>query len=237
MKRGNREIVLLFILAVAAVAIISLPSPRPDEKTGNETAGSRETGIAFSFDEGEGGKAFSADGEDFLAVAGPLWVDGVNGSALEFYSEYVAYSRSLNVSVDEPEIVFWIRPGNTPADSRLLLEIAGHYKEGETALKRGWLWYRVKTPVPGKKLVYREGDLYLRSNRTRWERDRWYQVRIVHEEIDGAEPRRVSRMYVDGDLEASRRFNHSTHLKVSELKLGGSGFSGSIDELSIQEDS
>ncbi len=177
---------------------------------------------AWSFDEGEGKRAFDRSGGFHARLVNASWTDGAEGSAVSFPVDggRVAVNR-----FDGPEETFtvatWIRPDRLPEKYEVLL------RTGSAAPlileSSGRLSYR----VPGVN------DSRLVSNPL--PTDRWTHVALT---FDGT----TKRLYVDGSLVRSQEVQDAGSVAFGNrmsiggnYNIGGQSFDGAVDEFRVYD--
>ena len=194
---------------------------------------------AWHFEEGSGTIAHdtSGEGNDGTLYDGnttnndgntpPQWIDGKFGKALSFdgVDDYVEVADDSSLNLDEFTVTVWAKPAKV--DSMGVL----NKKDGDD-------YCNFQIEFLGDGYIYAETSndtiVWIHST-TKYEANKWYFIAFTY---DGS----TERLYVNGELEASKTINLTPAKTTKPLRIGTYDeyppitirmFNGTIDEVRI----
>lgn len=176
---------------------------------------------AYGFDEGEGPRVSDASGNGNAGyIANAVWSEGRFGSALQFSGKgwvTIRAAQSLDAT-GEMTLQAWVYPGQRETAWRDV--ISRETSGGEAAFS-----------LPAASATAPAAEGWVVKEKVRLAPGRWSHLATTY---DG----RVQRLYVNGQLVASRPLPRSKLVESGALHIGGSPiwgdrFKGKIDEVRV----
>ena len=205
----------------------------------NNSSAETEPIAHWSFDEGEGNIAHdeSGNGNDGTLENGPVWVDGVSGSALHFdgIDEHLQFPDLISGELADFTVSVWFKTAGFPTSEDETWVAVGGGLDGEFAVgvhSNRTLLLQVNT----NSNFGDDGSWFRMYSNAVISSDRWYHiVYIFSEEKDTA------KIYLEGTFDSQRNFSSDVEMTTySGNRIASNSwgfhknyFSGTIDEVSI----
>ncbi len=207
-----------------------------------KAAGSPPVGY-WKFDEGSGSTAYdsSGNGNNGTLKNGPLWVSGVNGTALSFdgSDDYVSIpdSSSLDIGGNQISFEFWMNSAVDLPHPTTPEEATYFFDKGDAYV--GSIQMDVGNPTYYGRLTFSlpfstPDNKYIRSTKDSWNANTWFHIALTY---DG----NIMRIYVNGVLDNSVEAGGNVHTSGFPLAIGSycmgtyNFFNGTIDEFAIYD--